>query len=418
MSWEEFDQLPWKERQLRDGVDPEDCLVALDGTRCGRVGHCQGLCLGHYSAWARLRRRPDGNTPEAAQWAVLAGVRPFAVPDGCSVGGCQSKAMHEKTVFCVYHLRKWKIDEGRPVRATAEALAWAARQAPVLTAYRFSLAGLSPLLRLEIAYGLQRRDEMASPLDPRSLRQIVPVIARHDTSLVMRNDQLAGHLSKQLNPHAVFRQISWSVRHGYAEFSGTTPWGEDRLDLRAVGLKSTSRTGRRRQAGVADLSVIPQPWLRSLLRKRTEAERPNSNKFGRWLRAVTLAGKGMNRLPGGGRELGKLDFAHMQAAFDEIASDRRRDGKLCTSSFRSDELGSFFALLDFGRFAGLLDGVPGSFARHSSHRIPKEDINEEELGKAIPEPVIDQLDAALDSISVGITYGDLSADEIHEMFQT
>ncbi|MFE5947594.1 site-specific integrase [Streptomyces sp. NPDC056480] len=419
VAWEEFDQLPWKARQLRDGVDPEDCLVTRDGTRCGRVGHCQGLCLGHYSTWARLRRNPGGESfPEAAQWAVLGTLRPFPVPDECSVGGCQSKAMHENTVLCVYHLRRWKVDERRFGRATSEALAWAARQAPVLTAYRFSLTGLSPLLRLEIAYGLQRRDEMESPLDPRSLRQIVPVIAQHDSSLVMRNDQLAGQFSKQLNPHAVFRQISWSVRHGYSEFSGTSPWGEDRLDLRAVGLRSSSRTGRRRQAGVADLSVIPQPWLRDLLRKRTEAERPDSNKFGRWLRAATLAGKGMNRMPGGGREMANLDFAHMQAAFDEIASDRRRDGKLCTSSFRSDELGCFFGLLDFARFAQLLDDAPGSFARHSSHRIPKEDSNEEELGKAIPEPVIAQLDLALDSISVGITYGDLSADEIQEMFQT
>jgi integrase len=414
VSWEEFDRRPLKGRKLRDGHEGEECLVVRDGWRCGRSGHCQGLCLAHYSTWTKA---PAG-APDAAQWAHEGHAAPFPAPPPCSVGGCSSKAMHERTVLCVYHLRRWKLEQKLPARDTAAALAWAARQPPVLTAYRFSLIELTPLLRLEVAYGLQQRDELGSPLDPRSLRQIVPVLARHGTSLVSADDQLAGHFTGQLNPHAVFRQVSWSARRGYAGFAGFDPWGEDRLDLRAVGLKSTSRTGRRRQAGVADLSAIPQPWLRDLLRRWAEAERPASDKFGRRLRAATRAGAGMNRLPGGGRDLAALDFSHMQAAFDEIASDRRRDGKLSGSKFRSDLLTAFFQLLDFGRFAKLMEEVPGSFARHNSHRIPREDLNEEELGKAIPEPVLAQLDAALDTLAAGTTYGDLSPAEIQEMFRT
>ncbi len=418
VSWEEFDRTYVVNRMLRDGVDPEDCAVVRDGTRCGRPGNSHGLCRVHYGTWGRLRRL-HGRTraPDVALWAASGVATPFPTPPPCSVGACPNKALHDRTVLCTFHIGKWKV-EMKPRSTTADAMAWAARQAPVLNSYRFSLIQLSPLLRLEVAYGLQRRDELGSPLDPRTVRQIAPVLARHNTSLAMRDDQLAGHFERQLNPHCVFRQVAWSVRRGFVEFSGTDPWGEDRLDLRAAGLKSTSRTGRRRTAGVADLSVLPQPWLRDLLRRRTEAERPNSDQFGRWLRAATLAGKGMNRLPGGGRELSSLGFAHMQAAFEEIASDRRRDGKLCGSKFRSDLLGLFFQLLDFGRFAGLLDEAPGSFARHPTHTIPREDTNEEEIGKAVPEPVIAQLDAALDSIAAGITYGDLSDGEIREMFQT
>lgn len=49
-------------------------------------------------------------------------------------------------------------------------------------------------------------------------------------------------------------------------------------------------------------------------------------------------------------------------------------------------------MLDFGRATGMLDNLYGTFARHSSHR-PREETNEDETGKAIPDPVIPQLDA-------------------------
>lgn len=76
----------------------------------------------------------------------------------------------------------------------------------------------------------------------------------------------------------------------------------------------------------------------------------------------------------------------------------------------------FFQLIDFGRFTGLLESVPGSFARHPTHRIPPVDANEEELGKAVPEPVIAQLNAQLGSIANGVSYGELTADQVKEMF--
>ncbi len=318
--------------------------------------------------------------------------------------------------LCTYHSRRWGIENG-PLKSAERAMReWGRSQPPALNAYRFSLIGLSPLLRLEMAYGLQKREDLGSNLDPRSIRQIVQVLAEDGTSIVLRDDQLAGHYNRQPNPHAVFRQLSWAVRCGYTEFTGSDPWTQNSIDLRAIGLKGASRTGRRRQAGVVDLSTIPQPWLRDLLRRRTEAERPSSQDFTRWLRGAELAGQGMNRLPGGGRDLATLEFAHMQAVFDEISADRRKDGRLCTARYRAGILTKFSALLDFGRFSGLLDEVPGSFARRSSHRLPLEDSNEEEIGKAIPEPVIRQLDAEVDSFKPD-TYGQLSQEEIAEMFR-
>ncbi|MDQ0605224.1 hypothetical protein QF037_009569 [Streptomyces canus] len=45
--------------------------------------------------------------------------------------------------------------------------------------------------------------------------------------------------------------------------NGGDPWADTRLDLREAGLKPP-RTGRRRKAGVIDLSCISQLVLRAI----------------------------------------------------------------------------------------------------------------------------------------------------------
>ncbi|MFD3480592.1 hypothetical protein [Streptomyces sp. NPDC058695] len=190
------------------------------------------------------------------------------------------------------------------------------------------------------------------------------------------------------NARAMAREATWAVQHAYARFNGHDPWADTRLDLREAGLMSTSRTGRRRKAGVVDLSCISQLWLRCLLPERVQAERPNSAQFGSWFKTVKLASAALNRLPGGGHELSGLGFTHVQAVYDEIRSARRKDGRIYDWKQRVSFLGHFFALVEFGRLAELLEGLPGTFARHPSHRIAAEDDNEDELGKAVPEYVI------------------------------
>ncbi len=418
LSLEEFDRTYVPQRRTRGGFDLEDCVLVRDGVRCGRAGYgSTGLCEAH-GHYVYQRRRGGHDVLPLMEWALHGrDGSPYLVPVCCAVGGCKNKAVHDAVVLCRYHLMKWEQREGGRRTDQVAMSAWAAGQAPVLGAWRFSLIGVSPLLRLEIAYGLQQRDELGHGLDPRAVRKVAAAVAAVGVrSLLMRDEQLVARFSGQGNEDSFFRQVSWSAQRGYVEFSGQDPWSESSIDLRAAGLKSRGRTGRRRMPGLADLSAIPQPWLRDLLRRHTEAVRPNSNLFGRTLRVATLAAAGMNRLPGGGMDLKQLDFSHMQASFDEIADDRRRDGKLTSAGFRGDLLCVFFQLLDFGRFTGLLEDVPGSFARHPSHRILSEDVNEEELGRAIPEPVIAQLDAQLDTIGAGMPYGDLTGEQVQQMF--
>lgn len=94
-----------------------------------------------------------------------------------------------------------------------------------------------------------------------------------------------------------------------------------------------------------------------------------------------------------------------------------QEERLYGAGYRGDLWTAFCHTVDFGRLADLLD-APGSFIRRASQRIPDEDANEDELGKAIPEYVIRQLDARSASLGVGVTYGAMDPAHVQAMFQT
>jgi integrase len=78
---------------------------------------------------------------------------------------------------------------------------------------------------------------------------------------------------------------------------------------------------------------------------------------------------------------------------------------------------NFFDLLEFGRREEVLDHLSPRFTRHPGlHTIKRVDENEDEIGKAIPESVIGQLDRHVDLLGDGFVYGELSAEAMTRMF--
>lgn len=149
--------------------------------------------------------------------------------------------------------------------------------------------------------------------------------------------------------------------------------------------------------GTADVREIAQPWLRSVLQRWVEIRQPRSDKFGRTLRAVILASQALQSRPGGGCDPASLQFGDVNAVVDAFRTATRVDGSAVYSqAFRASLAGEFFALLDFGRQAGMLDGLSGAFARTPAvHRIKVDHGNEDETGKAIPGYVLTQLEQYL-----------------------
>ncbi|RNL71311.1 hypothetical protein [Streptomyces sp. I6] len=81
--------------------------------------------------------------------------------------------------------------------------------------------------------------------------------------------------------------------------------------------------------------------------------------------------------------------------------------------------GQFFDLLDFGRREGVLDGLSPRFVRHPDHHtIKKVDENDEEIGKAIPEAVIRQLDRHIHLLGKNFPYGELPPEAVNAMLRT
>ncbi|MDT7574165.1 MAG: hypothetical protein QOH17_498, partial [Pseudonocardiales bacterium] len=358
------------------------CAVSGDGQRCRRPALCQGLCGTHYSSWKNhlIRARAPRSFDD---WVSAA--EPFTILVPCLVLGCDGPGMNGRGL-CTFHWRHWSRDNNRGDRR-ATAIDWAATQRPYLGPSRFSLIRLAPLVRCEVLFALQQRDELGRSLCPKAVRE---VIARLTDVTTLRDPRL-GLADLEPRPDAakaVLRQLRWSVELAYDEYCGVAAIDKDLLDLRAIGLKSGSRIGRRVSVGTANLAEIPQLWLRALLRAWLDAERPNGDYFHRTLRAAVLAGQALSCRPGGGHDIATLQFADMSAVADQFRNALRRDGRLYGAQERHHLFGRFCELLNFGRYTGLLDDISGSFARHPSHRIILEDPNEDEIGKAIPEFVI------------------------------
>jgi integrase len=387
------------------------CIVTQDGVNCVRPRHCQGLCSSHYTLWGRYKSRMT-----VQDWADRF-ARPHTVPLVCLVGGCGAAALNSRGL-CGYHWRAWS--RGNRAHGMSDARLWAARQPPYLAAHQFSLAPMGELARWELLYGLQRGDDARRTIEPYCMRVIVRRLSGAASLLDGGISQIPLNSSHH-NPATKLEHLCWAIRLGFEEFTGVAPVDKEVLDLRAAGLKSLSRTGRRKHPGTADLRQIQQRWLRDLMRQWVAAERPRSDTFARTLRAVTLASRALAQRPGGGEDACALQFADMTVVVDAFRAAVKLDGSPYATTFRRALAGRFFALLDFGRRAGLAGELAGGFARDPvSHRIRLEEENEDEIGKAIPEHVIAQLDTHLDALGTGEVYGTrvMAAGDVQVMYQT
>lgn len=404
--------------QAHQGVKKETakpwCLVEKTGVRCSRPGEARGLCKNHYSQWYFKQKKRQPLTLE--EWVAAAWAAPYTDDRECLVPGCERWAVNARQL-CGTHLPEWYASGTRDVRLSPED--WAQAQIPRLGGAKFSLLPLLPLVRLEVLFGLQRRDTMGSPLSPKSMRRLVKELAHTTTLLHMDETMATAAREEDKPPYPTLRQILWSVRNGWDEFTGVSAADKDVLDLRALELKSSkSRSGRRFNPGTVDLSAIAQEWLRELVRQWIINMLPEGHEVRFCVRAATLASDALNLRPSGGQDTAALQFVDMNAIADAFRTANRLDGLPYSQQNRSALLGAFFKLMDFGRNAEILGAMPAGFARHSSHTVPREDPNEDAVGSALPEHVIGQLDAHIDKLGEGIPFGDYTPDQVHALFKT
>jgi integrase len=395
---------------------PERCIAGADGIPCRRSAGSRALCRSHHAQWHRVFRR-DGleDTDEnLAAWAAQ--VPGLEASPPCSVSGCPLDSV-VRSGLCGTHYARWKkaaASSSEPVPAAT----WALTAVPYLTGAQFSLAGLSPAVKLEVLFGLQQRDRIAGRVVPRVMRALAGNLTGFP-SLILGTPEADVIRAVEGHANSVYfcRQTLRYLRVVLDELDGIDPTQRPVWDLAALGIATATTRGRRR-SGTADFTQIRQPWLRDVVMEWARATRPTGHQLSVRLASCRHASRALSVRPGEAMDASALQFADMTAVADYFRSLNRPDGTDYTNKYRGSLLTGFWQVLDFGRRAGLMDDVSGGFAPHRSHRIAEEDPNEDDIGKAIPESVIRRLDDFAPELGEGLTHGSLDSADVRLMFRT
>ncbi|WP_330351143.1 hypothetical protein [Streptomyces sp. NBC_00582] len=362
------------------------CIVERDGQRCAQPRYCQRLCIRHYRVWSTKAVRESGVAAE-----VWARTGPEPCTEGapsCVVMRCEQERWGLKTICSYHHYKYGREAPDEPVEE------WVARQTPFLYAHQFSLVPFSPVMRWEILYGLQQRDARGAKADPTSVRLMAKALAHLPHLLGTDLGDLLVLTSKgtSSSTNAHVKEIHRTLHIGHEEMCGIKPRDKHFWDLTAISiLSSQSKSGRRRATrGLVDFTAISQPWLRELALTWARDTDPATARLRDTVRVTAMASGRLAARPGGGTEPGRLGGADMDTVVDGIRVMRREDGEIMARGTQRGMAHHWFSLLDFGRRTGLMNGVPTSLSRQRWHDIGHDD-DEDNEGKAIPEPVIAQL---------------------------
>ncbi|MET7903375.1 site-specific integrase [Streptomyces sp. NPDC005355] len=418
MSDEEFDA-SYQRGAARHYVynPPGQCAVGPEGNRCARRARTRGICRTHYSLWHKACEREGLENSDAhlAAWAET--VPGYEALASCLVAGCEHES-HTNSGLCPTHYARWRRELGR-LPAPMPAERWADKQIPYLTGAAFSLAALEPVARLEVLFALQCRDQRGGKLAPHVLRTIVPKIIGVPSLLFAPAERTGVEaFGKAGDVQAFVREMMRNLRAAFDELSGADPTERNVWDLVSLGIASETGGKPRRNAGMLDFTPVAQLWLRNVVMGWARTARPNGARLSKRLLAATVASRALSQRVGGGMEPASVQFADMTAVADAFRTLLKADGSAYSNKYRATLFSEFCQMLDFGRHAGLMDEVSGGFARHSSHRIEVEEANEDEIGRAIPESVIRQLDAHLDALGEDVPFGEMDPADVKRMLRT
>ena len=369
---------------------------------------CRGLCFRHERAWRRVKPEPLED--------FVARADPLLRLADCAVAGCGREHVSRRGL-CHFHDNRFRRHHDAATVSAQELAGWVAIQQPRLGVHQFSLAGLPELVRFELLYGLQRRDQAPPPMEPTqvrilisrltgagSLRQADPQ-AVCESGGVQYNDSIRG-LFGDLRRHL---DRAWGQHSGADPFEGDI-WQVGLLDLQSNGSRRWPAT-----QGVIDFTTIEVAWLREVVKEWARATRPYLQRIREALRACRAASA---TLVAAGRTdptaLGAGDFT---AIIDAISGLRRADGALHSAQHRNLLLYVICEVVEHGRAGGLMTQIPDPFRPARRHRVRSEP-NEDELGKALPEAVIRQLDAQLHLLGPAGRAGSFPAVDLQLMQQT
>jgi len=401
-SEEEFDRQPRRQpiRPIERGVcSVPDCRSEL---------HSRGLCFRHERAWRR--------TGEPVT-AFIVGAEPLERLESCLVAGCGRERV-DRRGLCGFHVNRLRRQGHLDSLSEHDLAAWVAAEKPRIGAHQFSLAPLSPLVRLELLYGLQHRDTTPPPLDPLQVRILVSRVAdasslRHvDPEVVCES----GGVQYNSAIKGLLRDLRRYVERASVHYSGADPYSGDLWEVALLDLQSNGSRRWPATAGVVDFGSIELAWLREVIKDWGRSTRPYLQALRQALRACCVVS---HTLVASGRtdpaSLGTGDFTLVVQVLSE---QRGANGNLHSASYRNQLIRLFCEVVEHGRRSGLMAEVPDPFRPTVRRHRVIDEPNEEHLGKALPESVIRQLDEHLDLLGPLGSFGSMSAADLQKMYQS
>ena len=399
LSWAEFDAAP-----------PPRATRPLQRGSCSVPGcegdlHCAGLCFRHERAWGKDRTEPVA--------AFIARARPLARAAECHVAGCDRESIARRGL-CRFHDQRL---HRRGLLTGDELAAWVASERPRLGVHQFSLAGLPELLRVELLYALQQRDQAPPPLDPTEVRILLARLGG-TVSLREADPQVvceSGGMVYNAATRGLLRDLLRRLDRAWSWYSGADPFAGDVWQVALLDLHVNASRRWLATQGVIDFRVIEPPWLREIVKGWARATRPYLQRLRETLRACQAASHAL--ITAGRTEPADLGAGDFTRILDVISTQRRADGSPYSASHRNLMIYQFCQVIEYGRASGLMEAVPGPFRPAARHRV-RDDPDEDELGKALPEMVIRQLDARLHLLGPAGRAGAIAAADLQLMHQT
>jgi integrase len=377
---------------------------------CERALHSVGLCFRHYGTWQK--RKADGGSLEE----FVAGAPPLRREEPCLVAGCP-RERHTGRGLCLFHNNRLRREHDVSSLSEADVAAWAKGQPPRLGPHQFSLASLAEVVRLELLYCLQRRDKTPPPLDPLQVRIVVIRLAEAASVRHLDLEAVCGNGGMQYNAAAkgLVRDLGRHLERAWNLSTGADPFAGDCWEVAQCDLQSNGSRRYPATEGVVDFRPIGQRWLRQIAKEWARVTRPYLQTLRQAILACRIASAALTAV--GRADPSSLDAGDFSRVADAITGHRRADGSLYSAKYRTILLYRFSEVLNFGRTNGLMAEVPDPFCSARRQRIV-EDPNEDELGKALPEVVIRQLNEQLALLGPSGRCGSVPAADLQAMHQT
>ncbi len=376
---------------------------------CRSELHSNGLCFRHERAW----RRGGGPIEQ-----FLTQAQPLERVEPCLVPGCEREHVYRRGL-CWFHDNRLK--RHGPVGSLSEQdiAVVAAGESPRLGYHQFSLAPLAELARVELLYALQCRDRTPPPLDPLQIRILISRLAGASSVRHADPEEVceAGGVLYNSDIRSLFRDLRRYLDQAWMAHAGADPYAGEVWEVALLDLQTNaSRPWPPATEGTIDFRPVELGWLRQILKHWARTTRPYLQRLREALQACRMASQTL--VACGRTDPSSLEAGDFVRVVDALSGHRRADGSLYSAGHRNLMLFMFCEVIEHGRTSGLMAEIPDPFRPITRRYRVVEEANEDQLGKALPESVIRQLDRHLHLLGEDGHAGSMSAADMKAMYQT